>query len=310
MKKVLITTSSFGTSDPYPLEILNQNGFQPVLNPYKRKLTEEEVLSLLGEHRPEALIAGVEPLTERVLQIASPYLKVISRCGIGMDSVDLNAAKRLGIKVTNTPDAPTIPVAELTLGLILDALRGISLSTGRVKQGEWHRPMGNLLYKKIVGIVGLGRIGTHLAKLLEPFECGVLGYDPYIGEHPYASLTDEDTLLECSDIITLHIPYTEENRHFIGEKALSQIKSTAYLINTARGGLVDEAALYRALKEEKIKGCALDCFEEEPYTGPLKELDNVVLTGHIGSYAAEARIMQERQSAENVIISLRCKNEV
>ncbi len=173
MKKILITTSSFAKNDPAPLKKLEALNCEVVLNPLKRKLTEAEARELIKKHQPDALLAGVEPLTKEVLS-AADNLKIISRCGIGLDSVDLQAASDLNIKVVNTPDAPTLAVAELTLGLILSLLRRIHLSHLSIRIGEWERPMGQLLHKKTVGIVGCGRIGACLRKGLEPRSSSVL----------------------------------------------------------------------------------------------------------------------------------------
>lgn len=298
---VLITTSSFGTFDKQPIEILKKNGFNVIINPFQRKLTEDEVLSLLLEYKPSCLLAGVEPLTQKVLAQSKDFLRVISRCGIGMDSVDLEAAKEFNIKVFNTPDAPTRPVAELTLGLILALLRKIAVSDRSIRQGHWERPMGNLLYKKTIGIIGCGRIGTCLASFLKPFECSIIGFDPFIKEHSSIKLVSKESLIGQSDLITLHIPYNKENKHIINAQSFSQMKEGAFLVNASRGGLVDEKALIQSLKEGRLAGAALDCFENEPYSGELTGFDNVVLTSHIGSYAKEGRIIQELEAANNII---------
>ena len=300
MKTLLITTSSFGKHDSAPLKKLKKFGFSVNLNPYKRKLTEEEVASLIKKYNPVGMIAGVEPLTKSVLQNAK-NLKTISRCGIGMDSIDMEAAGLLGITVTNTPDAPTIPVAELTLGLILSLLRKIHLSDASIRKKEWYRPMGNLLYGKTVGIMGCGRIGSYLGKLIEPFDCNILGYDPACPTGKQYQLVDLNYLLSHSDIVSLHFPYNRENHHFMDTKKIQNMKKGAFLINAARGALIDEDALYNALISEHLSGAALDCYEEEPYYGKLSELNNILLTGHIGSYAVEGRIMMEKQSVENLL---------
>jgi D-3-phosphoglycerate dehydrogenase / 2-oxoglutarate reductase len=305
MNKVLITTSSFGKIDTSPLDKLKANNFDIVLNPFGRKLIEEEILALILEHEPYALLAGVEPLTAKVLEAASPELKTISRCGIGMDSVDINAAKGLGITVTNTPDAPTIPVVELTVGMILGLLRQIHVTDVSIREDRWERPMGMLLYGKTVGIIGCGRIGTRLARALQGFGCTVLGADPVKPECADFQLVEINQLLTASDIISLHLPYSAGTNHFMDTNRISMMKKGAYLINAARGGLVDEDALYRALKSDHLAGAALDCFEQEPYKGPLKELKNILLTAHIGSYAREGRIMMEMQAADNLLQELK-----
>jgi len=305
MHKVLITTSSFGKIDTSPLDKLKANNFEAVLNPFGRKLSEEEILALILEHQPYALLAGVEPLTAKVLEAASPKLKTISRCGIGMDSVDINAAKDLGITVTNTPDAPTIPVAELTMGMILGLLRQIHVTDAGIRKDRWERPMGVLLYGKTVGIVGCGRIGTRLARNLQGFDCTVLGADPVRPECADFQLVDLEQLLTASDIISLHLPYCDQTHHFMNAGRLAMMKKGAYLVNAARGGLVDEDALFQALSSGHLAGAALDCFEQEPYQDPLKELKNVLLTAHIGSYAREGRVMMENQAADNLLRELK-----
>jgi D-3-phosphoglycerate dehydrogenase / 2-oxoglutarate reductase len=304
MIEILITTSSFCEHDPSLLRTISDNGLSYKINPYGRKLTEAEVSELIEQHQPFGMIAGVEPLTRKVLERAKG-LKVISRVGVGLDSVDLQAAKDLCIVVTNTPDAPTIPVAELTLGMILSLLRRIHISDASIRRGEWVRPIGNLLHGKIVGIIGCGRIGSCLAGLLTSFGCIVLSYDPFINKRDNFSLVSLGKILSDADIVSLHIPYNQENHHFINAERIQSMKKGALLINAARGGLVDEVALYKALSSGHLGGAALDCFEREPYMGNLKDLDNVLLTAHIGSYAQEGRVMMEKQAVENLLQELK-----
>lgn len=303
---ILITTSSFGAVEKKPLEILAKVGAEIALNPFKRKLTEAEALELLGKHKPIGMIAGVEPLTAKVLEAASSHLKFISRCGIGMDSVDLAAAKRFGIEVTNTPDAPSQAVAELAVALMLDVLRKVSEADRQLRAGKWQALMGRLLGDKTVGVVGLGRIGARVAKICAGFGCAVLGYDPVESAGaPGVDKVELDELLAESDVVTLHVPMSEDNRHLIGWDQLAKMKKGGILINASRGGLVDEAALAGALKTGELAGAGLDCFEKEPYDGPLKDLPNVVLTSHMGSSAEECRARMEREAAENLVAGLR-----
>ena len=304
MYKVIVTTSSFAKNDRSLLNIFAEQDLRIVLNPFARKLTESEVTELIEDQQPVGMIAGVEPLTRKVLEKAK-NLKVISRAGIGMDSVALQAAKDLGIVVTNTPDAPTIPVAELTLGMILSLLRRIHISDASIRRGDWVRPMGNLLHDKTVGLIGCGRIGSYLAGLLSSFGCKILGCDPFVNKSDNFFLDSMERILSNADIISLHIPYNQENHHFINGKRIQRMKRGALLINAARGGLVDEDALYNALSSGYLGGAAIDCFEQEPYTGKLKNLDNVLVTAHVGSYAQEGRIMMERQAVENLLQELK-----
>jgi D-3-phosphoglycerate dehydrogenase len=300
MKNILITTSSFAEQSPDLLTRLHAKGFQVILNPYGRKLSEGEISDLLKKYQPVGMIAGVEPLTREVLS-GVDNLRVISRCGIGLDSVDLEAAQELGIIVTNTPDAPTVPVAELTLGLILALLRGIPASDAGIRGGQWIRPMGQLLLGKTVGIIGCGRIGKCVAKFLSVFGCRLLGYDPMVSSTDHLELVSLDFLLSESNIVTLHLPYSDKTHHILDESRFRSMQKGAVVVNAARGGLIDEQALFECLQDGHLGGAALDCFEQEPYIGPLKEMNNVILTGHIGSYAREGRALMEEQAVDNLV---------
>ena len=306
MSKILITTSSFNVDTP-EVTALESAGYEVVLNPHKRRLTAEEVSALLT---PDVIgmIAGVEPLTADVLN-KTQGLQVISRCGAGLDSVDAQAAQQKNIKIFNTPDAPSAAVAELTIGLILSVLRSIPLQDQAIRSGEWERPMGGLLGKKTLGLIGLGRIGMRVAQIAKSFGSTVIACDPYAKETDVADLISFDTLLKESDIISLHIPYTKENHHLINKKTLSAMKEGSVLINASRGGLVDEDAAVQALQSEHLSAAAFDVFEEEPYTGPLTQIKNAVLTAHVGSYAKETRALQEAESAQNLLVGLTSDNE-
>ena len=300
--KVLISTSSFGKYHPRPLALLKSHGFEVVSNPYGRKLKTAEVVELAKDCH--GIIAGTEPLTEEVLK-QLPLLKAISRVGVGLENIDMEAAERRGIVVKSTPDAPTQAVAELTLGLILSVMRRINSMDRGIRSGKWNKEMGRLLSGKTIGIVGLGRIGRRVAELLKPFGAKILANEPkpdkkWVEENKIRLISLEELLKE-SDVVTLHIPYTDQNRNLINAERLKSMKRGAILINTSRGGLVDEDALYQAMKSGQLSGAALDTMETEPYDGPLKELDNAVLTPHIGSYALEARVQMEMEAAKNLI---------
>jgi D-3-phosphoglycerate dehydrogenase len=301
MKKVLITTSSFGSESTEPLNLMQTAGFEYILNPYKRKLTEEELISLLLEHKPQYLIAGTETISKKSLELMKEKVEIISRCGTGLDNVDCEYAEKINISVKNTPDAPTLAVAELTIGIILDLLRKISFCGKVIRDNKFEKPMGNLLSGKTVGLVGCGRIGTKVAELLKSFNCTLIGYDSAIKKHTLIEIKSFDEVIKQSDIISLHIPYSNRNTYIINKEVLSKMKKTSFLINAARGGLIDENALIRALENKQIAGAGIDCFEKEPYSGDLIKFDNVVLTSHIGSYAKEARIKQEIDAVKNIL---------
>lgn len=303
MSTLVISTSSFDIDNNPPLQHLLENGFNIITNPHRRKLTEDEISELLG-HGAVGLIAGIEPLTERVLQSAD-HLKVISRCGAGLDSVDLAAAHQHGISVLNTPEAPAQAVAELTMGFILALLRQIKSIDQAVRNGQWPRTQGRLLAAQTVGIIGLGYIGRRVARLCQAFEATVIAHDPYISQAPTGvTLVPLDTLLANADIVTLHVPYSADTHHLLNTKAFAAMKPDAIVINAARGGLVDEDALAQALRAGKISAAALDVFEQEPYQGPLIGSDNILLASHVGSLARESRQRMEIEAAENLLQGL------
>jgi D-3-phosphoglycerate dehydrogenase len=250
----------------------------------------------------------LEPLTARVLQQAKG-LKVVSRCGIGLDNVDLDAARGLGITVRNTPDAPTEAVAELTIGFIFNLLRKISFLDRELRKGNWSKESGGLVRDKKVGIVGLGRIGKRVAEMLLALGAKVAGTDIQPDyewlQTKQVPLISLEELLKQSEILCLHVSYTGSSEFLIGRKEMEAMPKGAYLINTSRGEIIDQDALYSMLTGGHLSGAALDVFTQEPYSGPLTKLDNVVLTPHIGSYAREARIEMEIQATENLIEELR-----
>lgn len=299
MARIAITTTSFAEHDAKPLEMLKGRGFEVVLNRKARKLKGEEVVSLC----PDAigLIAGTETLDAAVMK-GLKSLKVISRCGTGLENIDMDAAKKRGIRIFNTPDAPTVAVAELAVGLMLDLLRNISRMDRAVRKGAWKKEMGSILSGKRVGIIGYGRIGKKAHDLIAGFGCDVAYADPASdsGVKKTKRLPMEE-LLKWADIITVHASTKER---ILGERELRMMKKGSFLVNVSRGEIIDEAALCRLLKEGRLAGAALDVFEKEPYSGSLAGLENVVLTPHVGSYAREARINMEKEAASNLLKGL------
>ena len=299
MNKIAITTTTFGEYDKGPLNLLSRSGFQVIPNPYERKLKKGEVIELCKD--AVGIIAGTETLDADIMETLV-NLKVVSRCGTGVDNVALVDADRIGIKVYNTPDAPTLAVAELTVGFMINILRKVSQMDKELKMGQWQKRMGNLLREKRVGIKGFGRIGKKVAELLRPFGCEIAYADPFVEDGLLGlqrmSLKD---MLYWADIVTIHVGVHEK---LMGEKEFQCMKEGALIINTSRGGVVDETILYEYLRNGHLSGAALDVFDVEPYTGPLRELVNVILTPHIGSYAKEARVEMERLAVENLLKGL------
>ncbi|PSN84609.1 hypothetical protein B9Q13_05145 [Candidatus Marsarchaeota G2 archaeon ECH_B_SAG-G16] len=235
-------------------------------------------------------------------------LELIARAGVGLDNIDIEIAQRRGIKVINTPAAPTTSAAELTFGLILDLLRGISRGDRGIRQGKWLKNdiMGYELKGKILGIVGYGRIGSQVATYANCFGMKVYAWDilgPEIVKAP-ALYVELDGLLGSSDIVTLHVPLTNETRKFLNRERIAKMKNGAFLINASRGEVVDEEALYEALVTGKLAGAALDVFSKEPYEGPLTKLENVVLTPHIGANTFEAQRRSAQQLVELILQNL------
>ena len=296
--KILLGPSSFGASNPAPLERLRAAGLELVDNPFKRKLTQGELLELLPGIT--GIIAGLEPLNRQVM--AASELKVISRVGVGLTNVDLEAAEELGIAVRYTPDAPTIAVAELTVGCLLSLLRRVAEMDRALHQGRWHKCVGCQLSGRTVLLVGLGRIGLAVARLLGPINVRLLGADPAVDQAPgeIEMVSLEDGLAQA-DVISLHASGTEP---ILGPAELEMIKPGAFLLNPSRGELVDEAGLVAALDSGRLAGAWLDTFWREPYDGPLTGYDNVMLTPHVGSYSAECRLDMEMQAVDNLLAAL------
>lgn len=297
--KVLITTSSFGKADSAPLDKCMEK-CEVILNPYGRKLTTDEFVELTAD--ADAVIAGVESITREALE-KRPNIKVISRCGVGMDNVDKEACEELGVKLYNTPNAPVDSVAELTVTIMLDMLKNVSNMNCDLKAGEWNKMTGFMLKGKRVGIVGMGRIGRRVAELLGAFGAEISYTDVRDMRNGYLYMEKAD-LLEWADIVTIHASGCGEGSYIIGAEDIQKMKTTAFLVNTSRGRFVNEDALYEALKAKRIQGAALDVFGEEPYQGRLRELDNIVLTPHISSSAKESRAVMEMESVQNLFEGL------
>ena len=304
--KILASPSSIGQIASTPFDLLEKHGYEVVKNPYGRKLTEEETIELAKDC--VGIIAGVENLNAKVID-ALPNLKCISRVGVGMDSVDIPHAESKGIKILNTPNGPTRAVAELTLGLTMSLLRKIPNAHYDLRNKVWKKQTGNLLFEKKVGILGLGRIGRMTAEMFRALGNQVAGYDLYPNEewakeYGVEVLTLKELLTSC-DIITIHVPGKKDGSAIITKAELDLLKDDAFLVNVSRGGVIDEDDLYDVLTSGKLSAVAFDVFNQEPYAGRLCDVENVVLTPHIGSYAKEGKLKMEVDAAQNLINALK-----
>jgi D-3-phosphoglycerate dehydrogenase len=303
--KILVTPRSFGKDKKGKAkELLEDFADEIVYNPYDRPLKGEEIVILLKG--VNGYIAGLDYITEEVINIAPKCLKVISRYGVGYDRVDIKAAKAKGIIVTNTPGANSESVADMALALILSVARQIPLHDQRVKKGDWTKNKGREVFGKTLGIIGMGSIGKGVALRAKGFSMNILAYDPYI-DRDFATAngiieSSLKELLKNADYLTLHTPLNEKTRNIINEEAISKMKDGAVIVNTARGGLIDENAAYKALKTGKLGGLGLDTFEKEPPdSSELFEMENVVLTPHTGANTLEASNNMALMAVENLI---------
>ncbi len=305
LTKVLIAPTTFTVYNDKPLDLLIKKNYTLIKNKYKKKLSKIQLVKL-GDNC-NGVIAGTELYTKEVLD-QLPRLKVISRLVFGLYNIDLAETKQRDIKVYKTQTTPAPAVAELVLGIILDLARKISHQNNSLKLGTWKKEMGNLLYGKTLGIIGLGTIGKTLVKLVKGFNFNIMAFDLYedkkFAKDHSINYCDLDTILSESDIISIHLNLTDETNQLMNATQIRKMKQDSILINASRGEMIDELGLYKALKEKKILGAGLDVFNAEPYTGPLTELDNVILTPHIGSYAKELRIQMEMEAVENLIRGL------
>ncbi|MEB3828467.1 phosphoglycerate dehydrogenase [Phormidium sp. CCY1219] len=303
MPKVLITTVPFAERNKFPLEMLESNGIEYVINPLNKKLTEAELADLIPEF--DALIAGTEPITDYVMSCA-PRLKHISRVGIGLDSVDLLAAEKRGIKVSYTPDAPAPAVAELTMGLMLSLLRSIHIANTQMHQGQWKRVFGRRIAEITVGIIGVGRIGTRVLRRMRGFGTPKIMVNDILPNLElnrefklnWASKTD---IYREADLISIHVPLTAQTKNMIRKEHLLQMKPDALLINTSRGGIVNEQDLFEVLQSGHLGGAAIDVFTQEPYHGDLAKIDRCILTSHMGSMSVDCRTRMEIEATQEAV---------
>jgi D-3-phosphoglycerate dehydrogenase / 2-oxoglutarate reductase len=303
MPKALITTIPFADKNRLPIELLESAGIEYRINPLGRKLTEVDLAQMVADY--DVLIAGTEPITAAVMDRA-PRLRFISRVGIGLDSVDLLAAEGRDIKVSYTPDAPAPAVAELAFALMLSLLRSVHVANLELHAGTWTRHMGRRLAEVTVGIIGTGRIGARVLRRIPAFGTPrVLANDlvPDLKLVPELKVewVGKDYMYRHADVISIHVPLTAQTKNMIRREELLQMKPDALIINTSRGGIINEADLAEVMRGGHLGGAAIDVFEREPYKGELAGIQRCLLTAHMGSMSVDCRTRMEIEATEEAI---------
>ena len=305
MRKVLITPPSFAKTDDAPLELLKEKGFECIRNLHNVPLSKAEMIGQI--HDCEGLILGVDPCDKDVLSSA-PKLKVVSRYGVGADNVDTTYCREHGIAFYRTVGVNADAVADSAFALMMAVSKKIVEIDADVRAGHWHEPETFEINHKTLGLVGLGNIGAKVARRAAGFDMKVIAYDPYRNEElaesvgaTYRGTLDE--VLKEADIISLHLPICPETCHLIGEREIALMKPRAVLVNTSRGGIVDETALIEALENDRILGAGLDVFEKEPLDkdSPFFKLKNVILSPHCSADTFETTRKVSMAAAQNLI---------
>lgn len=303
MPKALITTVPFADKNRLPIELLEAAGVDYLINPLGRKLKEDELAEMVADF--DVIIAGTEPITDLVMSRAS-RLKLISRVGIGLDSVDLLSAEKRGIKVSYTPDAPAPAVAELTLGLMLSLLRSVHVANLQMHSGHWQRHFGRRLPEITIGIIGVGRIGARVLRRIASFGTprvlvNDVRPDSKIVPELKLEWVGKDEIYRQADLISLHVPLTSQTKNMIRREHMQQMKQDTLLINTSRGGIINEQDLAEVMRSGHLGGAAIDVFEQEPYTGDLATIDRCLLTSHMGSMSVDCRTRMEIEATEEAV---------
>ncbi|NCI49034.1 hypothetical protein GWC95_03815 [Sediminibacterium roseum] len=300
MDNILIALSTFAEFDAKPLELLKASGIPYTIHSTGKRITKEELLQ--AGKNATVIVAGVEPYDAEVLS-ALTNLRCISRCGVGVDAIDLETASEKGITVLNTPDVPTIAVAELAISLYFSLSRNLRVQANSMGNKKWERLESHLVSGRTIGIIGFGRIGRKIAEFLKPFNVKILVADPFLAKESVgnlgATLVDKETLLRESDIVSVHA--AKSNTPVIGADDYSRMKKGALLVNLSRGGMIDEDGLLKAIRSKHLAGAGLDVFAKEPYNGPLCDLENVILTPHNATSTVETRVAMEVECVENAI---------
>lgn len=301
--KIVVTARSFGKNDPAPLDMLKERGYEVVMNPYGRILTKEELAEILRD--ADGVILGVDPMDAEVISKATK-LKAIARYGVGTDNIDVAAAKSRNIPVTITVGANSDAVAEYAVTLMLSVARRAAYYDAECRKLNWSKSNTLQITGKTLGLVGFGAIGKLVAKKMTGFNMKVLAYDAF-QDREYAAAngiayTDLNTLLRESDFISIHVPLIESTKNLISAPQFDLMKKTAVIVNTARGGIIDEDALLAALKADRIWGAGIDVFEEEPPKNrELLALSNIVIGAHCAASTLEAVDNMGIMSARSII---------
>ena len=305
--RISIGVSSFAVEDETPKTILEEAGLIIVPNPFQRRLTEKEIIAHLKGSI--GLIAGLEPLNRKVLKSAQ-HLKAIARVGIGMDNIDLDAARELGIKVSNTPDGPTEAVAEMCLAALLTILRRLPYFNTDMSKGVWKKRIGTSLKGTKVLLIGYGRIGRRFGDLLRFLGGEILVTDPVLTEEMLECgerLVSLEEGIREAEIISLHANCIGV---ILGSKEFELIRPGAVLLNSARGQLIDEEALIRALQKGTVASAWIDTFWREPYSGSLRDFEQVLLTPHVSTYTRQCRRNMEMSAVQNLLKDLNLKQPI
>ena len=303
MARALITTVPFGDKNRLPLELLEDAGIEYLINPHNKKLTEDQLIELVPDF--DVIIAGTEPITDAVMARAIK-LKLISRVGVGLDSVDLVAAKRRGIRVSYTPEAPAPAVAELTLGLMLTLLRSVHVANAQMHKGKWQRIFGRRLAEITLGIIGVGRIGTRVLRRTKGFGTPRILVNDIMPNYELnrefkLEWVTKERIYQEADIISLHLPLTRLTKNMVRRQQLLSMKPDAIIINTSRGSIINENDLYETMLAGHLSGAAIDVFEHEPYAGRLAEIERCLLTAHMGSMSVDCRSRMEIEATEEAV---------
>lgn len=305
--RICLTTTSYQDTPGKHHELLEKSGFDVIRA--RGPLTEDELLSLIDEHDGfDGFLHGDDHFTRKVIEKALPKTKVLAKYGIGLDSVDVAAATEHKLPVLFTPGVNHTTVAEHTIGLMITLAKHLAAEVNYVNTGQWKRITGHELAGKILGVIGMGRIGKEVIKRGHAFDMTPIAFDPYwdeafATEYDVEKCASAEEVLQKADVISLHMNLTDDNRHFVNASSIANMKDGAYLINCSRGGLIDEQAVANACSAGELGGYAADVLEEEPMKPghPFQAIENIVITPHIGSRTFESVERQAVRATLNIV---------